>query len=235
MTSFAKHIAALAAALIATTALAEQPSDNKAATPDPKVTAGKKPKKGQSAKSADEPTPPPKKIDVPVIQGHPSKGLVIPYYDSTGKHEMQFHIDVATRVDENHVHMTNLEIETFDEESKPEMQIDLPTAVLDTDTSVVTSEKHVTISRDDFKLTGEAMIFNTRTKQGGLGGNVRMVIYNLDEQTSGGDKPDASKGADKKPNSPTAPDTFKTPHPKNTGGTPPPPDKIEKFLTPGSK
>ncbi len=28
------------------------------------------------------------------------------------------------------------------------------------------------IKRDDFELTGEAIIFNTETKQGGLGGNV---------------------------------------------------------------
>ena len=46
MTSFAKHIAVLSAALIATTALAEKSGDDKSATPDPKAAADKKPKKG---------------------------------------------------------------------------------------------------------------------------------------------------------------------------------------------
>jgi hypothetical protein len=193
MISFAKHIAVLAAALVATTALAEKPDDEKSSKPDAKETGDKKGTKGKGSKSGDPNAP--KKVDVPVEKGHPSKGLVSPYYDSTGKHEMQFRIGEASRIDGNHIQMTDLGIETFDENGKHEMQIDLPTAILDTDSSVVTSQKHVTVRREDFELTGEAMIFNTRTKQGGLGGNVRMLIYNLDEETSDTAKPAESKEA----------------------------------------
>jgi hypothetical protein len=200
MTSFAKHIAVLGAALIATTALAEKSADDKSSKADAKETADKKGKKGKGSKSGNDPDAP-KKIDVPVQPGHPSKGLVIPYYDSAGKHEMQFRIGVASRIDENHIAMTDLGIETFDENGKHEMQIDLPAAVLDTNSSVITSKKHVTVRREDFELTGEAMIFNTRTKQGGLGGNVRMLIYNLDEETSDTAKPAESKDAVSTPES----------------------------------
>ena len=198
MTSFAKHIAALAAALIATTALAEKSDDDKSSKPEGKETTDKKARK--AAKSSDEPSAP-KKVDVPVAKGHPSKGMSIPYYDSTGKHEMQFHIGVASRLDDNHIQMTDLLIETFNEEGQGEMKIDLPNAILDTDTSVVTSRKHVTIRRADFELTGEAMIFNTRTKQGGLGGKVRMLIYNLDDETSNAATAPESKGAPTLPES----------------------------------
>jgi len=45
---------------------------------------------------------------------------------------------------------------------------------------------------------GETMIFNTRTKQGGLGGHVHMTIYNLDDETGenrDGTKPAGAKAA----------------------------------------
>src|SRR5260221_5212596 len=105
MTSFAKHIAALAAALIATTALAETSDAERASKPDGKEAADKKAKKGKGAKTSEESNAP-KKVDVPVTKGHDSKGMVIPYYDSAGKHEMQFHIGVASRLDDNHIQMT---------------------------------------------------------------------------------------------------------------------------------
>jgi hypothetical protein len=234
MTSFVKHIAVLAAALIATTALAEKSDDGKSSKPDTKEGADKKAKKDKGGKSSDDPNAP-KKLDVPVAPGHDSKGLRIPYYNSTGKHEMEFRIGVASRLDANHVEMTNLSIETFNEAGEHEMQIDLPTAILDTDTSVVTSRKHVTIHRDDFDLTGETMIFNTRTKQGGLGGNVRMLIYNMDEQASGADSPGDDKSAVTKPKAQNDPDSFRTPQSKESNGTTRSTDNPDRFLTPGSK
>jgi len=240
MTLFAKHIAVCVAALVAATAWAEKTGDNSTPKPDAKDAGApvKKQKKNKNAKVPEDPNAP-KKTEVPVIAGHPSKGLRIPYYDSTGKHEMQFDIGVATRMDENHVQFTDLQIETFNEQGEHEMQIDMPTSVMNTDTSVITTEHHVVIRRSDFELTGNTMIFNTRTKQGGLGGNVHMLIYNLEDETSDPDNPPGSKGAGKS-GAPKAaktalePDTFKTP-PSRGGGASGGEDKADKFITPGPK
>ena len=51
--------------------------------------------------------------------------------------------------------MTHMLIETFDDAGKAEMEIDLPTSVLDLNTKVVTSEKPVTITRSEFRTHGE--------------------------------------------------------------------------------
>ena len=118
--------------------------------------------------------------DIPVSPNHPAKGLKIPFFDSQGKIQMIFVIGVATRIDADHIDMSDMQIETFDEEGAHEMAIDLPTSILDLNTSVISTKKHVTIRRDDFILTGEEMEFNTKTKQGTLGGGVKMIIYNLD-------------------------------------------------------
>ena len=72
-----------------------------------------------------------------------------------------------------------LKIETYDEDSKPEMTIDLPVSQINLTTRVITTEKHVQITRDDFELTGDGMEFDTISKQGTIKGNVRMLIYNI--------------------------------------------------------
>jgi lipopolysaccharide export system protein LptC len=64
------------------------------------------------------------------------------------------------------------------------MSIDLPNSTLDLTTSVISTKKLVTIKRADFELTGNTMEFNTKTRAGGLGGKVRMLIYNLEDETS---------------------------------------------------
>ena len=121
--------------------------------------------------------------DIPVSAEHPAKGLKIPYFDGEGKLQMIFVIGVATRLDADHIDMADMQVETFDDEQQHEMYIDLPTSVLNLNTSVISTQKRVVIRREDFILTGETMEFNTKTKQGMLGGSVRMLIYNLDKST----------------------------------------------------
>ncbi len=250
MTSFAKHIAVLAAAFIAATALGDKTDDAKASKsdgkdkPDSKEKSdnkdSKKKKKDKNAKADQDPNAP-KKIDIPVIKDHPSYGLWIPYLDGTGKRQMNFKIGVATRLDENHVEMKDMTIETFNEQGEHEMQIDLPVSVFDTEKSAVTTQTHVTIARNDFTLSGESMIFYTRTKQGGLAGNVHMVIFNLKEEATG-DETNAEKTKEKEPKAATKvdktlyePDTFKTPQTRRQDASSLSVEKPDKFLTPSAK
>ena len=125
---------------------------------------------------------------IPIPKGHDSKGLKIPYFDSAGKLQMTFNIGVATRLDDSHVRMADLQVETFDDTGASEMFIQLPTSVLNLDTRVISAQTHVTIKRDDFELTGEAIEFNTQTKQGKLAGGVRMLIYDLNEMSESEEK-----------------------------------------------
>lgn len=188
MSSFVKPAALLLAGLLATAVAAEKPADAKPKKSDgkdqPKDEKGDKKKKDKKKdKPAEDPNAPPKAIDVPMPNGRDAKVLNIPYRDGDGKLKMRFIIGVATKVDDNHVDMSDLQIETFDDDGNHEMNIDLPTSTLDLTTSVITAHKPVTIKREDFELHGETMIFNTKTKQGGLGGRVRMLIYDLDNET----------------------------------------------------
>jgi hypothetical protein len=188
MRSFPKSLAALAAAGIGLIALggiafAGKKDDDKAKAPDKKDVARKADDKtAKDDKKPDEKRKDAGKLDVPVSKDHDAKGVKIPYFDGDGKQQMVFTIGVASRVDESHVQMTDTQVETFDENGEHEMTIDLPTSVLDVNTSEISTKKHVAIKREDFELTGETMKFNMKTKQGTLGGGVRMLIYNLDDE-----------------------------------------------------
>jgi hypothetical protein len=130
--------------------------------------------------------PPPPKISVPLPVGQDSIDVTIPYKDtSTGKKTMNFKIGVGTRVDEDHLKMKNLQIETFDEAGAPDMTIALPGSMLDLNTRIITGNETVTIKRSDFQLTGNEMQFNTETRQGWVKGDVKMIINDLSEQTGG--------------------------------------------------
>lgn len=158
-----------------------------------------KAEKGKSAKSGGKEGEKSVKMSLPIPKGHDSKGLKIPYFDEANeKLQMTFVIGLANRVDDDHVRMQQLQIETFDDSGNREMMIDVPNSMLDLNTRILTTKESVTIKRSDFEITGRTMEFNTQTKQGKLGGNVRMIIYNLDEETT----PDSSgepKTANKTP------------------------------------
>jgi len=192
MISFVKLVAIISAVFVAAAAVGARAADGSTPLPETKQTVDNTAKKNAGGAPAETPAPK-KKMDVPVMKGHDSFGLHIPYFDGTGRRQMNFTIGVASRIDGNHIRMKNLQIETLNEDGEHEMTIDVPTSVFDTDTSVITTNKHVTIRREDFELAGEAMIFNTQTKLGGLGGGVRMIIYNLKEETDGPPEDQGSK------------------------------------------
>lgn len=184
MSSFVKLVAVFSAVVLATANAAEKPADEKSKKPVSKQEGAKKSKKEKGKEEKPAEAAEPKPIDVPMPNGRDAKGLKIPYRDEAGKLQMRFDIGVAKRIDDNHIEMSLLKVETFDAEGASEMVMDLPTSVLDLTTSVITAHEPVTIKREDFELTGNTMIFNTKTKQGGLGGQVRMLIYDLENETA---------------------------------------------------
>lgn len=130
-------------------------------------------------------------MDIPVSKDHDAKGLKIPYFDSDGKKQMDFTIGVASRIDDERIAMTETVVETLDEDGEPEMKIDLPKSELNVNTNVISTKKRVVIKREDFQLTGETMEFNMKTRQGSLGGGVKMLIYNIEQELAAAPEPKA--------------------------------------------
>ncbi len=162
-----------------------------------KKSAAAKPKESAKPKEvakAEEKKPLPK-LSLPLPKGYESKDVVIPYTDGTGKKSMVFRIGVGMRLDDEHVNMSNLLIEMFDEQGQQEMTIELPASQLSLSTRTITGNKSVTIKRSDFQLTGQTMEFNTETKQGWIKGDVKMIIFDLSEKTGEGAPKKEGKGS----------------------------------------
>jgi hypothetical protein len=139
-----------------------------------------------------------RKIDIPIPVGHDAKGLRLPMRDEQGR--MQFILDVerVLRVDQANVQMHNSIIQTYDEQTgAPSAKIELLDSVMNTETNVITTHDPVVITRDDFRLTGDSAVFNTKTRQGKVMKNVRLIIYNRDELTKKTPEQQASAGEQK--------------------------------------
>lgn len=167
---------------------AEPPKAEKAEpeTPERKMSKAERRALGvEEPKKAEEPEEkkPLAKLSLPLPKGYESKDVVIPYTDETGKKSMVFRIGIGMRLDDDHVNMSNLLIEMFDEQGQPEMTVELPASQLNLNTRTIAGNKSVTIKRSDFQLTGQTMEFNTETKQGWIKGDVKMVIFDLSEKT----------------------------------------------------
>ncbi len=121
--------------------------------------------------------------NIPLTVGHEAKGLVLPNYDLKGNLVGRFEAGTAARLDENHVHFTNLKMTTYVEHEKPDLNVDMTEAVLNLDTRVIVSNSRTKIKRADFEIAGDNMQFSTLTHQGTLRGNVHMTIFNQSELT----------------------------------------------------
>jgi Lipopolysaccharide-assembly, LptC-related len=191
--------------LLAATASSKKEKDQEKGKARPAQTS-KSDKKGDDKKSAgkksDDRTPEndklPTKLVIPLPKGQDSKGVIIPIPDAYGRKTMVFKIGVGTRVDENHVKMSDLLIETFTESGAQELTVTLPSSLLDMNTRTITGDQSVTINRDDFQITGKNMEFNTETRKGWIKGDVKMIIYDLSQEAAS--TPGASKAAPSSPN-----------------------------------
>jgi hypothetical protein len=142
---------------------------------------------------------PPKKIDLPVPIGHVVKGLRVPLRNAQGKMDMLFDMASARRIDDKNVEMSNSVIQTYDQQTgKPDAKIELHSAVMNLDQNVITSKEHVTVSRIDFRLTGDGLVFNSKTRHGTVTGNIDMRIFNRQELQSNNKKDQAPKEPTKK-------------------------------------
>ena len=129
--------------------------------------------------AADEPS---RRIDLPVPIGHEVKGLRVPLRTSEGKMDLQFDMESATRLDDQNVEMHTASIQTFDQQSsKPDVKINLQKSVMNMETNVITSQDPILVTRSDFQLTADGMEFNSKTRQGKVYRNIRLLIYNRNE------------------------------------------------------
>jgi hypothetical protein len=125
---------------------------------------------------AEEGSSEPADFDLPVPVGMPVNGIKVPQYSEDGRRLMLFEAAIAKKVDEKRVEMESLNLEALDGEGR-KIFVELPQAVFNLDSRILTGDNSAKISREDFEITGDSIEFNTKTRFGTLRGNVKMVIF----------------------------------------------------------
>ena len=113
---------------------------------------------------------------VPLPIGHEAKGLTLPDIDENGHLRGRFVAGTAKRIDQDHMRFGDLNITTYTDDNKVDLQIAMADSVLDLNTRVLTSPQRTTIKRADFQIEGDTVQFDTVKKHGTMTGNVKMVI-----------------------------------------------------------
>lgn len=82
-----------------------------------------------------------------------------------------------TKVDEQNMEIEKMDIRLYGETKDRDVRVQLATANYNMPTQVLSSEERSRISRQDFQLEGDEMIFDTNTQQGKITGRVEMIIF----------------------------------------------------------
>jgi hypothetical protein len=122
----------------------------------------------------------PTDFDIPVPEGQPVRGIMIPYYGADGTTlQMTVSADVAQRIDDENIEMENMSIDAISDEGA-KILVEMPHAVFNMESRTLKGDKGVTIEREDFEIEGNAGEFDVRTRFGKVIGNVKMIILEME-------------------------------------------------------
>jgi hypothetical protein len=112
--------------------------------------------------------------------GVENMGAVLPSFDPAGRRTSLMTADVVRRVDGERLYAEGFIFEQFGKN----LRIDLTTAFYNMTTSTLRSTQRGRVSRQDFTIEGDNLIFDTTTNRGLMEGNIRMVIFDTKAKSS---------------------------------------------------
>lgn len=130
--------------------------------------------------------------------GAESKGAVIPSFDVSGRRTSLITADVIRRIDDERLYAEGLVVQMFSPDPASTLRVDLHTAFYHTQSAVLRSTEHSRVTRADFEMEGDTLVFDTATKQGRMTGNIQMVIFDTQTFSGEGSPPAAGSQPAKK-------------------------------------
>lgn len=109
--------------------------------------------------------------------GAESKGAVIPSFDELGRRTSLITAAVVRRIDDGRLWAEKLVVQMFNADPRNDVRIDLQTAFYQMAGGILRSTDRSRVSRADFEIEGDSLIFDTVKNQGRMTGNIRMVIF----------------------------------------------------------
>ncbi len=123
-------------------------------------------------------------LQIPVAIGQEIKGIRVPNYDRQGRLTMRFNAASASRLDEDRFDFTDLAVELFEEGGGPAViQINIPKAIFNRATRLLTSETPSTVRGENFQITGQSLEFDSATRFSRMTGRVVMTVTSPPNET----------------------------------------------------
>lgn len=108
--------------------------------------------------------------------GQKNKEVNIPSF-TDGRPTSIMNAKTMTRMDEENMFMERMDIRMFGETRDQDLHVELRTGNYHMQSQVLSSQQRSRVSRADFELEGDTMVFDTRTQQGKMTGHVEMTIF----------------------------------------------------------
>jgi len=118
--------------------------------------------------------------------GVESRGAVIPSFDVEGRRTSVITAEVIQRLDDERLYAEGLVVRLLNVDPAKSLRMDLRTAFYNMAGGILRSTERSKVSRTDFQIEGDTMVFDTAKNQGRMTGNIRMVIF--DSSTLSGEK-----------------------------------------------
>lgn len=109
--------------------------------------------------------------------GTESEGAVIPSFDATGRRTSLITAEAIRRIDDERLYAEGLVVQMFNTDPKNDLRLDLHTAFYHMTGGILRSTERSRVTRADFQVEGDSLVFDTAKNQGRMTGNIRMVIF----------------------------------------------------------
>jgi hypothetical protein len=177
---FASVVLALAACASLMAADAAPPAKGGAKGKDDKKGAADKPGPQQQAEQkTEDATQGIGAIGKVLPLGQINKDAAMPSFRD-GKLSSFVHADTMVRVDDDNLDMTKVNIILYGVTQADDLRVQLISGFYNMTSQVLESHERSRISRSDFQLEGDRMVFDTRSQQGKMIGNVHMIIFDAE-------------------------------------------------------
>ncbi|WP_395738369.1 hypothetical protein [Prosthecobacter sp.] len=121
-----------------------------------------------------------------VPPGAVNDGAVIPSFDASGRRSSLITADMLRRVDDQRIYAENLVVQMFNTDPKNDLRVDLQTAFFQMAGAggILRSTDRSRVTRSNLVIEGDSLVFDTAKNQGRMTGNIHMVIFDSDADSS---------------------------------------------------
>lgn len=108
--------------------------------------------------------------------GFVNEGVTVPSF-SDGKPSSLLTADSLTRLDEELLSAEKVVVKIYGDTPAEDLQVDLKSAIYNMQEQVLRSGERSRVSRADFEMEGDTMVFDTANSIGSMKGRVRTLIF----------------------------------------------------------